>query len=255
MKASRILQAVIFLVILLTATFCVAQSAGPRVLILVTSTDKEADGKPTGLWLEEYTVPYNVLVKAGAKITVVSPKGGETPIDPHSKAKPEQEAAWKDAMNVLHTTGKLSASIRVADYDAIFIPGGHGPLFDLATDPQVAKLVSSFARAGKPVASVCHGPAALVGATLADGTPFVKGKKLTAFSDAEEKAAALYKVPFSVQQKLAALGASYSQGPNFTSYTVVDGKLITGQNPPSSQKVAELLVEQLKGQKAPAKSK
>jgi len=222
-----------------------AQSA-PRVLVLVTSVDKFADGKPTGIWLEEFAVPYTALMNAGAQVTVVSPKGGQAPIDPRSAAKPEQEEKWRAAAEVLHTTKPLTSAIRASDYDAIFIPGGHGPLFDLATDSAVAKLISEFARASKPVASVCHGPAALLNVTLADGTPFVRGKKLTAFSDSEEKAAGLQaEVPFSVQQRLVALGGEYTQGPDFAPYALTDGTLITGQNPASSEKVVELLLTQL----------
>ncbi|MFT4111279.1 type 1 glutamine amidotransferase domain-containing protein [Silvibacterium sp.] len=224
----------------------VAQSHAPRVLILVTSADKFSDGRPTGAWLEEFATPYNALVRGGAKVTVVSPKGGQAPVDPHSKGTTEQDEQWKDASLALRNTVALSPAIHAADYDAIFIPGGHGPLFDLAVDPNVAHLISEFARTGKPVASVCHGPAALLGVTLADGKPFVSGKKLTAFSDAEEKAAGLdAEVPLSVQQKLISLGGEYSQGKNFAAYTVEDGTLITGQNPASSEGVAKLLLKQL----------
>ena len=231
------MKAIGMLAATLTATTVSVASAqgAPRVLMLVTSADKFDDGKPTGIWLEEFAVPYTALVNAGARVTVVSPKGGQTPIDPRSAATSEQEAKWKAASEALRTTELLSASIKAIDYDAIFIPGGHGPLFDLATDPAVAALISEFARTGKPVASVCHGPAALVGVTLADGSPFVRGKKLTAFSDAEEKAVGLQdEVPFSVQQRLAALGAVYTQGANFAAYALTDGTLITGQNPASS---------------------
>jgi putative intracellular protease/amidase len=218
----------------------------PRILILVTSANRFADGRPTGIWLEEFATPYDALVHAGARVTVVSPKGGQVPIDPRSAANPGQEAEWKEAEAELHSTIPLTPSVDARDYDAIFIPGGHGPLFDLAVDPSVATLISDFARAGKPVASVCHGPAALVGVTLADGKPFVQGRKLTAFSDAEEEAVGLqHEVPFSVQQKLTSLGAQYSQGPNFGGYTVVDSTLITGQNPRSSGDVARLLLDSL----------
>lgn len=228
------------------AVTATAQSA-PRVLVLVTSADKFADGKPTGIWLEEFAVPYTALVKAGANVTVISPKGGPAPIDPRSAARPDQEAEWRPAAEVLKHTQPLTAAIDAGSYDAIFIPGGHGPLFDLATSPAVAALISEFARTGKPVASVCHGPAALVNVTLADGTPFVRGKKLTAFSDAEEKAAGLdAEVPFSVQQRLTALGSDYSQGPNFAPDALTSGTLITGQNPASSEKVVELLLAALR---------
>ncbi|WP_348267142.1 type 1 glutamine amidotransferase domain-containing protein [Edaphobacter sp. DSM 109919] len=231
---------------MVTARVAFAQTSTPRVLILVTSADRFPDGRQTGAWLEEFATPYNALVHAGAKVMVTSPKGGSSPIDPHSIGTLEQEAAWKDARQPLSSTVPL-ASIHPADYDAIFIPGGHGPLFDLATDPAVAVTIAAFARSGKPVASVCHGPAALVGVTSADGKPFVSGKRITAFSDSEEKAVGLSAaVPFSVQQKLIALGGKYSQGPDFKSYAVVDGTLITGQNPASSERVAELLLQMLR---------
>lgn len=224
-----------------------AQVKKPRVLILVTSVDKFANGTETGLWLEEFAVPYNTLVQGGADVTVVSPKGGATPVDPHSKGNAEQEKAWANAEKVLRNTVPLTSAVKAADYDAIFAPGGHGPLFDLATDPEVAKLISAFSRQGKPVAAVCHGPAALVGATLANGDSIIKGKKVTAFSDSEEIAAGLQNaVPFSIQQKLATLGGQFSQASNFAEYAVEDGNLITGQNPASSAKVASLLLAKLK---------
>jgi putative intracellular protease/amidase len=247
MKAKLLFPVTVALLVLLAANYCVAQQQHPRVLILVTSADKFPDGRPTGLWLEEYAIPYDTFAKAGFEMTVVSPKGGETPVDPRSKGTAEQENAWANAIKALHTATRLSSSIRANDFDAIFIPGGHGPLFDLAIDPQSVKLISEFARSGKPVASVCHGPAALIGVTLTNGEPFVKGKKVTSFSDSEEVAAdSQHTVPFSVQQKLTALGGHYSQGANFTEYTVADGNLITGQNPSSSGKVAQLLLEAIK---------
>jgi putative intracellular protease/amidase len=243
---NKILNVAAAIAVSATVATAHAQHA-PRVLMLVTSADHFANGTPTGLWLEEFAVPYNALLEGGAIITVVSPKGGATPIDPHSKATAEQAATWKKAAEVLANTQKMGSSLHAAEFDALFIPGGHGPLFDLAVDPEVARLTSEFARAGKVVGSVCHGPAALVQTTLADGTPFVKGKKVTAFSDAEEKAVGLESmVPFSVEQKLTALGGTYSLGPNFTVYAVEDGNLITGQNPPSSAKVAQMLLAKLK---------
>lgn len=220
---------------------------GSKVLILATSVDQftTADRK-TGVWLEEFAVPYSLFIKAGLEVTVVSPKGGAVPIDPASLPKTDQQkAAWSDGMAALKNSLALGPEVKAADYDAIFIPGGHGPLFDLATSTEAARLVSDFARTGKIVASVCHGPAGFLGATLADGSPFVKGKKLTSFSDSEEgKGSSI--VPFSVQQKLIALGASYTKGPDYQPYAVVDGNLITGQNPASSQKVGKLLLAALK---------
>jgi putative intracellular protease/amidase len=245
MRISHIVQATAFLLGSITATSAFAQQQAPRVLILVTSAG-QVDGKASGMWLEEFAAPYQALVQAKAKVTVVSPKGGETPIDPNSNSKPEEKAMWQKVAAVLQKTVPLTGAVHASDYDAIFIPGGHGPLVDLAVNAQAARLISEFARSGKPVASVCHGPAALAGVTMADGKPFVNGKKMTAFSDAEETAAALFKhVPFSVQQKMTTLGARYSQGANFAEYAVVDGNLITGQNPASSAKVAALLLEQL----------
>jgi putative intracellular protease/amidase len=220
---------------------------GAKVLILTTSVDKftNADRK-TGVWLEEFAVPYSILTNAGIQVSIVSPKGGAVPIDPASMPRTDaQKTAWASGIAALHNSITLTADVKASDYDAIFVPGGHGPLFDLATNTEAARLVSDFARAGKVVASVCHGPAGLVGATLADGSPFVKGKRLTSFSDSEEgKGSSL--VPFSVQQRLSELGAIYSKGPDGKPYTVVDGNLITGQNPASSQKVAELLLVALK---------
>lgn len=236
----------ILVLTLMTALLSAPAQSSKHVLMLVTSANQFSNGRATGSWLEEFAVPYTALVQAGVRVTVVSPKGGQAPIDPHSAAKPEQSAKWSSAKEALQTTLPLSSAIKAQDYDAIFIPGGHGPLYDLATSPEVAALISAFARAGKPVASVCHGPASLLGVTLADGTPFVRGKKLTAFSDAEEKAAGLQEqVPYSVQQRLTALGAQYSQGANFAPYALTDGTLITGQNPASSEKVVELLLAQL----------
>jgi putative intracellular protease/amidase len=244
MKISRIFQILALVVLTVASIQAFAQQHKPRVLIIVTSADKFPDGKPTGMWLEEYAVPYQIMLQQGYELTVVSPKGGVAPVDPRSAAKGDQETQWADALKARGATIKLTKAIQAKDFDAVFIPGGHGPLFDLATNSQSIQLISDFARAGKPVASVCHGPAALVGVTLANGDPFVNGKKLTSFSDAEEKAAdAQLMPPFSVQQKLVELGAIYSQGANFAEYTMVDGNLITGQNPTSSRKVAQLLLE------------
>lgn len=244
----RLWQGFTVLVLMLTTSLGFAQSKAPRVLFLVTSADHFANGERTGLWVEEFAVPYQALTQAGIEVTVFSPKGGKAPVDLRSASKPEEQELWKQVAHVIDTTRPLTSAIHAADYDAIFIPGGHGPLFDLAIDPQTARVISEFARAGKPVASVCHGPASLLGATLADGTPFVRGKKLTAFSDAEEKAVKLDAlVPFSVEQRLKALGAVYTQGPDFAAYALTDGNLITGQNPASSAKVAALLIAQLQG--------
>jgi putative intracellular protease/amidase len=223
-----------------------AQQPKTRVLIIVTSADSFSNGKPTGMWLEEFAVPYEMMLKQGYQLTVVSPKGGVAPVDPRSAAKGDQLVQWADAIKASQSTVRLTDAIHASNFDAVFIPGGHGPLFDLASDRVSIELISDFARSGKPVVSLCHGPAALVGVTLADGNPLVKGKKITAFSDDEEKAAdANVVVPFSVQQKLIELGGQYSKGNNFEEYAVEDGALILGQNPASSGKVAQLLIRQL----------
>jgi len=227
-----------------------AQQHKTSLLIIVTSVDHFPDGKPTGMWLEEYAIPYEMMLKQGYELTVVSPKGGVSPVDPRSAAKGDQDVRWANAQRARRNTVKLTDSIKALDCDAVFIPGGHGPLFDLATDPISIRIISEFARAGKPVASVCHGPAALVEVTLANGDPLVRGRKVTAFSDSEEKAADVNAVvPFSVQQRLTALGGQYSKGENFKEYVVEDGTLILGQNPPSSAKVAQLLINQLEAKK------
>jgi putative intracellular protease/amidase len=246
MKVYRVLELLMCGILGVASIASFAQQHKNRVLIIVTSADKFSDGKPTGMWLEEYAVPYQMMLKQGYELTVVSPKGGESPVDPRSAAKGDQEMQWSDALKARKSTVKLTDRINTEDFDAVFIPGGHGPLFDLASDKLSIRLISGFARSGKPVASVCHGPAALVGVTLTNGNPLVKGKNITAFSDAEEKAAdPNVVVPFSVQQRLTELGGKYTQGPNFGEYAVQDGTLIIGQNPGSSAKVAQLLIDLL----------
>lgn len=221
-------------------------SHGAEVLVLVTGADRMTNGKPTGLWLEEYAVPYLALKKAGHTITTATLKGGAAPVDERSNPTPEQAKAWSDAAAELKQTKPL-ANIDVAKFDAIFLPGGHGVMFDLASDPAAAKVISQFAQNNKIVAAVCHGPAVLVGATGADGKPIVAGKKVSTFTDDEERAVKLDQdMPFLLETKLRELGANIEKSPNFTPHAVRDGNLITGQNPPSSEKVAELVIEALK---------
>jgi len=229
------------------AAFDPAGAAESRsILMLVTGAAKMTDGKPTGLWLEEFAVPYQALVEAGYRIEVVTPKGGAAPIDPRSTAEdPQAETRWKEAAERLKTT-KPIAQADPAAHAAIFIPGGHGVMFDLASDPAAAKLIEAFERQGKPVAAVCHGPAALVNVKRADGTPLVAGKRLATFTDDEERAVKLDKaMPFLLETRLRELGAKVETRPNFTPFAVRDGNLITGQNPPSSEPVAKLLLEAL----------
>ena len=215
------------------------------ILMLVTGADKMTNGKATGLWLEEFAIPYKAFVEAGYQVEVVTPKGGAAPIDPRSNPKPEQAAAWKDAARHLSATKPL-ASVTADGFAAIFIPGGHGVMFDLVENPASTRLIQEFDAQGKPVAAVCHGPAALVNVVRKDGTPLVKGKKLAAFTDAEERAVELDKdMPFLLETKLRELGATVVTRDNFTSHAVRDGNLITGQNPPSSEATAKLLIEAL----------
>ena len=227
-----------------------------KILIVLTSHSELGDtGKKTGFWIEEFASPYYVLVDAGAKITIASPAGGQPPVDPKSEEKDAQSASTErfyrdnDAMYQVASTLKL-ADIHFNDYDAVFYPGGHGPLWDLATDKTSIKLIEDFYNSQKPIAFVCHAPAALLHAKAENGQPLVKGKKVTGFSDTEEEAVGLTKVvPFLLEDELKKLGAQYSKGLDWGSFTQHDGLLITGQNPGSSEEVANLLLKTLKGKK------
>lgn len=223
-----------------------------KVLMVLTSHDRLGDtGQPTGFWLEEFAAPYYVLKDAGADITLASPKGGAPPIDPKSddpKAQtPAMERFRKDpeAQRALANTVRLS-TVSADDYDAVFYPGGHGPLWDLAEDRNSIALVERLYAAGKPVAAVCHGPAVLRHAKAPDGTPLVRGKAVTGFANSEEAAAGLTNVvPFQVEDALKANGGKYSKAADWADHVVVDGNLITGQNPASSESTARALLSQL----------
>jgi putative intracellular protease/amidase len=220
-----------------------------NILMVLTSHDKLGDtGKKTGFWLEEFAAPYYVFKDAGAKVTLVSPKGGQPPLDPKSDEPDAQTEATKrfkadsDAQRALGHTGKL-ADVDAADYDAVFYPGGHGPLWDLAQDPHSQKLIQQMLKADKTVVAVCHAPAVLRDAKGADGASVVKGKRVTGFTNSEEEAAGLTKVvPFLVQDMLAANGGVYSKKADWQPYVVTDGALITGQNPASSEPAARALL-------------
>ncbi len=224
----------------------------PKVLMILTSHDRLGDtGRPTGFWLEEFAAPYYVLRDAGIEITLASPKGGQPPVDPKSDEPGSETPAMKrfrsdpEAQRALANTVTLS-SVSADDYDAVFYPGGHGPLWDLAEDRDSIALIERLAAAGKPVAAVCHGPAVLRDAKGADGAPLVTGKTVTGFSNTEEAAVGLTHVdPFSVEDTLKANGGRYSRGEDWASHAVVDGNLITGQNPASSEATARALVEAL----------
>ena len=223
-----------------------------EILMVLTSHDQLGDtGKKTGFWLEEFAAPYFVFKDAGATITLASPKGGHPPLDPKSDADDAQTDATRrfqsdpDAQTALANTTVL-ADISGQDYDAIFYPGGHGPLWDLSEDPHSIALIETMYAAGKMVGAVCHAPAVLRHATSVDGEPLVKNKRVTSFSNAEEDAVGLSNVvPFLVEDMLKAKGGNYTQAENWACYAVVDGTLVTGQNPASSEAVARALLNNL----------
>ena len=224
-----------------------------NILMVLTSHDQLGNtGKKTGFWLEEFASPYYVFKDAGAHITVVSPKGGQPPLDPVSDAAEAQTDATRRfksdtaAQAVLANTDKLS-SVSGKNFDAVFYPGGHGPLWDLAEDADSAKLIESMAAEGKTVAAVCHAPGVLRHVKAADGSPLVMGKEVTGFTNTEEAAVNLTDiVPFLVEDMLVKNGAVYSKGADWQPYVVTHGKLITGQNPASSEAAAHAVLNQLK---------
>jgi putative intracellular protease/amidase len=224
-----------------------------KVLFVMTSHDQLGDtGKKTGFWIEEFAAPYYKLADAGVDITIASPKGGQPPIDPKSEEPDAQTEATKRyyqdkaLQEKLSRTKKLS-EVSAADFDAVFYPGGHGPLWDLANDQDSIKLIEEFYNQKKPVAAVCHGPAVLAEAKAPNGEPLVKGKNVAGFTNSEEAAVQLTDiVPFLVEDKLKTLGGNYSKGADWAPYVVTDGLLITGQNPASSEPAAEALMEMLK---------
>jgi putative intracellular protease/amidase len=223
-----------------------------KVLMVLTSHDRLGDtGKKTGFWLEEFAAPYYTLKDAGADITVVSPRGGQPPLDPKSDEPDAQTDATRrfkadaGAQAVLASTGKLS-EVNAADFDAVFYPGGHGPLWDLAEDQASIALIEAMAAAGKPVALVCHAPGVLRHVKAADGTPLVRGRKVTGFTNTEEEAVGLTRVvPFLVEDMLKQSGGQYSKGADWQPYVLTDGKLVTGQNPASSEEGAKALIKLL----------
>ena len=224
-----------------------------KILMILTSHDELGDtGKKTGFWLEEFAAPYYVFRDAGAEITLASPKGGQPPLDPKSDAPDAQTAATDrfkndvDAQAELASTHTLS-DIDVTSYDAVFYPGGHGPLWDLAEDNHSVAIIEATIAAGKPVAAVCHAPGVLKNVKAADGSPLVKGKKVAGFTNSEEEAAGLTEiVPFLVEDMLKANGGIYSKGDDWSVHVVEDGLLITGQNPASSEKAAKMLLAKLR---------
>lgn len=224
-----------------------------KILMVLTSHDRLGDtGKKTGFWLEEFAAPYYALKDAGAEIVLASPKGGQPPLDPKSDADDAQTEdthrfkADADAQAALASTVKLS-EIDAGEFDAVFYPGGHGPLWDLAEDPQSVALIEGFAKAGKPTGFVCHAPGVLKSVKAADGAPLVKGRKVTGFTNSEEEAVGLTDVvPFLVEDMLVQNGGKYVRGEDWSSFVVTDATLVTGQNPASSREAADALLALLK---------
>ena len=223
-----------------------------KILMVLTSHDELGNtGKKTGFWLEELAAPYYAFLDAGAEITLASPKGGQPPLDPKSDEPDSQTDVTRrfhadsEAQAALASTAPLN-TVDQAAYDAVFYPGGHGPLWDLANDAHSISLIEQTLQAGKPVALVCHAPGVLRHVKNADGTPLVNGKKVTGFTNSEEEGVGLTDVvPFLVEDALKEKGGLYSRGDDWQSYTVQDGLLITGQNPGSSAETAKVLLSNL----------
>lgn len=221
-----------------------------KVLIILTSHDQLGNtGKKTGFWLEEFAAPYYVLLDAGAEITLASPAGGQPPLDPKSDAPDAQSKATqrfkKDdaAQRALAHTTRLR-EIDADGFDAIFYPGGHGPLWDLAEDANSQRIIETFITEDRPLAAVCHAPAIFKHTKKADGKSVISGRRVTGFANTEEEGVGLTKiVPFLVEDMLKGNGGLYEKGPDWGSYVVVDGKLVTGQNPASSEAAAKALLK------------
>ena len=223
-----------------------------NILMVLTSHDRLGDtGRKTGFWLEEFAAPYYVLKDAGAQLTLVSPLGGQPPLDPKSDAPDAQTEATHRfkadpaAQAALASTSKL-ADVDAGSFDAVFYPGGHGPLWDLAEDRDSIALIQAMIAAGKPVAAVCHAPGVLRHVNGADGKPLVNGKRVTGFTNTEEEAVGLTQVvPFLVEDVLKDSGGIYSKVDDWQPYAITDGLLVTGQNPASSEAAAQALLKLL----------
>lgn len=217
-----------------------------KILMVLTSHDKLGEtGKKTGFWLEEFAAPYYIFKDAGAEVTIASPQGGQPPLDPKSSAKENQTEATRrfdqdeSAQKKLATTNKL-ADVNADNYDAVFYPGGHGPLWDLASNKQSVKLIESFWQQQKPVAAVCHGSIALMDTKTDRGDYIVSGRNVTGFTNGEEDAVGLTDVvPLLVEDTLINRGAKYQKSDDFVPFVLTDGYLITGQNPASSEPAAK----------------
>ena len=223
-----------------------------KILFVLTSHDRLGDtGHKTGFWLEEFAAPYYVFKDAGAAITLASPAGGQPPLDPKSDEPDAQTAATERFRQDVQAQAALAATVPLAQvdaaaFDAVFYPGGHGSLWDLANDPASIALLEAFERAGKPLGLVCHAPGALVKVRAANGQPLVAGRRVTGFTNSEEAAVGLSAVvPFLIEDEFIRLGGHYQKGPDWQAHVVTDGRLVTGQNPGSSEGVAQALLSLL----------
>ncbi|HHQ4554025.1 TPA: type 1 glutamine amidotransferase domain-containing protein [Aeromonas veronii] len=224
-----------------------------KVLMVLTSHSELGNtGKKTGFWLEEFAAPYYIFKDAGAEVVLASPAGGQPPLDPKSdlaEFQTEQTHRFNAdpvAQYALANTVTLD-SVRQEDFHTVFYPGGHGPLWDLSESQTSISLIEAFDRAGKPIGFVCHAPGVLRHVKAASGNPLIKGRQVTGFTNGEEADVELTDiVPFLIEDEFIALGAHYQKGPNWAPFIVEDGKLITGQNPASSEAVAKALVAQLR---------
>lgn len=224
-----------------------------KVLMVLTSHDQLGNtGEKTGFWVEELAAPYYTLRDAGVEVALATPLGGRPPEDPKSAAEDSQSDATRrladdpEAQEALDTTAKLG-DVSADDFDAVFYPGGHGPMWDMPDNPESIALLEDFARADKPVGAVCHGPAALINVRRPDGSYFIEGLRVTGFTDGEEAAVGLTDVvPFLLEDRLKERGGQYSQADDFSPYVLTDGKLVTGQNPASSTPAAQALLDLLR---------
>ncbi|MDX1802494.1 MAG: type 1 glutamine amidotransferase domain-containing protein [Alcanivorax sp.] len=217
------------------------------LLMLVTSASQMGQGQQTGLWLEEFAVPYLAFREAGIELVIASPRGGKIPVDPHSVPDDEQKEQWQDAIAALQDTVPLE-QVWEQHFAGVFVPGGHGAMFDMPDNPLVAGVLERTWAAGGLVSAVCHGPAALVSARKEDGTPLLQNLAFTCFTNAEEQDVGLDSVmPFLLQSRLEELGGQARMAEPFAVQVVRDGQLITGQNPPSSAATAEAVIAALQG--------
>lgn len=227
-----------------------------KILMVLTSHDQLGNtGRKTGFWLEEFAAPYFVFKDAGVHLTLASPKGGQPPIDPKSELPENQTPTMtrfqqdEEAKKALSQTTKL-ADVKAEDFDTVFYPGGHGPMWDLAESSVSISLIESFYNSGKPIALVCHAPGVLHRVTYKEAS-IVKGKRVTGFANSEEEEVGLTNVvPFLVEDELKRLGGLYEKAPNWQSFVIVDGRLITGQNPASSTAAAQALLKMLSERKS-----